>query len=72
MSRAINLNVAQADVVSMCARHNVAISAIERLFDGGTRVVLTNADDTATIARAFKSSIIAGPARRISAFTRQR
>ncbi len=72
MSRAINLDVTQADVTVMCARHNVPISAIEGLQDGGTRVVLMNADDTAVIARAFKSNIIAGAVRRISVFSRPR
>jgi hypothetical protein len=72
MSRAINLNVPLADVTALCERRNVPISAIERLLDGGTRVVLMNADDTATIAKAFKTKILAGNARRVPVFTRQR
>ena len=65
MSRAINLNVTEAEVTAMCARHNVAISAIEGLQGGGTRVVLNNIDDTAVIAKAFRSSIIAGTVTRV-------
>ena len=72
MSRAINLNVAQADVVAMCGRHNVVISAIERLMCGGTRVVLMNSTDTATVAQAFKSRIMVGPGRRVPIFSRGR
>lgn len=72
MSRAINLNVPQADVEAMCARRSVTISAIERLPDGGTRVVLMNTDDTATIAAAFRTKIIDGTVRRTSPFARGR
>lgn len=72
MSRAINLNVSQADVTAMCDRHKVTISAIEGLPDGGTRVVLMNMGDTATIANAFKNKIIDGTVRRTSAFGRGR
>ena len=72
MSRAINIDVSQADVIAMCERHSITISAIEDLLDGGTRVVLMNSHDTAVIARAFKSSVIAGVVRRVSPFSRQR
>ena len=72
MSRAIFVNASQPDVTAMCGRHNITISAIERLVDGGTRVVLMNADDTAVIARAFKSKIIAGAAKRVPFSPRQR
>jgi hypothetical protein len=70
MSRAINLDVPQADVTAMCTRHNLTISAIEPLQDGGTRVVLTNMDAAAVIARVFEAKIITGAVRRI-AFSRQ-
>jgi hypothetical protein len=72
MSRAINLDVPHADVVAMCARHNTTISAIESLPGGGTRVVLMNGDDTAVIARAFKSRVIAGVVKRTPLVTRHR
>jgi len=52
----------------MCDRHNVAISAIEPLPDGGTRVVLTNAAGAATIANLFKTKVITGTVRRTSFF----
>ena len=65
MSRAINIDVPPAEVTALCKRRKVPISAIEPLFDGGTRVVLMNADDTATIARAFRSKVIGGTARRV-------
>jgi len=72
MSRAINLSIPYSDVVAMCEKHNVAISAIETLPSGGTRVVLMNAYDTAIIARAFTSHIIEGPVQRTPLVTRYR
>jgi hypothetical protein len=56
----------------MCLRHGVTISAIEQLPDGGTRVVLMNIEDTATIADAFKAKIIEGAVRRTSPFAGRR
>lgn len=72
MSRAINVNATQAEVSAMCAKHKAAISAIEVLPAGGTRVVLMNADDAATISRAFKTKILATDARRTPLTTRAR
>lgn len=72
MSRAINLDVPHADVVAMCEKHNVAISAIESLPKGGTRVVLMNSYDTAVIASAFKARIIEGIVQRTPLVTRYR
>ena len=70
MSRAINLNVSQADVTAMCDRHKVRISAIETLPDGGTRVVLVSPVGATTIANLFKAKIISGTVRRKSVFAR--
>lgn len=72
MSRAINLGVPRAEVVAMCEKHNVTISAIEVLPSGGTRVVLMNGYDTAVIAGAFKSRIIEGVVHRTPLVTRHR
>ncbi|PTS86200.1 hypothetical protein DBR17_07215 [Sphingomonas sp. HMWF008] len=60
MSRAINLSVTEAEVQAACARHKVPISAIETLASGGTRVVLNTIDDTAIIAKAFRTRILTG------------
>ena len=64
MSRAINVNAAPSEVAAMCSRHAVTISAMEQLKSGGTRVVLMNATDTATIAKAFSKKILVGPVTR--------
>ncbi|MFS0736016.1 hypothetical protein ABC347_03100 [Sphingomonas sp. 1P06PA] len=64
MSRALNINMAQADVVALCAKRKVGISAIESLTSGGTRVVMHNAADADVIAKAYGAKVIAGPVRR--------
>jgi len=61
MSRALNIKATEAHVLATCAKRGVAISTIETLHSGGTRVVLNNADDTATISKAYGSKVIAGP-----------
>jgi hypothetical protein len=65
MSRALNINATPEHVTATCARRKVTISAIEKLNAGGTRVVMMNADDTAVIAKAYGSKVIAGPVARV-------
>lgn len=60
MSRAMNVDADQAEVIARCAKYNATISAIETLISGGTRVVLMNGDDAAVIRKAFGSKIITG------------
>ena len=60
MSRAINLNATQDHVIAACAKRKIGISAIETLQSGGTRVVMNNAADTALIAKAYGSKVLAG------------
>jgi type II secretory pathway component PulK len=60
MSRALNLNASEAEVLAACARANAAITQIETLVSGGTHVVFKNADDAAAIGRLYKGKIIAG------------
>lgn len=65
MSRALNINAPQAHVIATCARKRAPISTIEALLCGGTRVVLNNAVDTATIRKAYGAKVIDGKVRRI-------
>jgi len=58
MSRALNLNASEAEVLASCARANAPITQIETLVSGGTRVVMQNADDAATLGRLYKGRII--------------
>lgn len=60
MSRAMNLNATQANVITMCAKHKAQISAIETLDSGGTRLVLKSGDDAVTLRRAFGAKVLTG------------
>ena len=58
MSRALNLNASEAEVLASCTRANAAITQIETLPSGGTRVVFKNGDDAAAVGKLYKSKII--------------
>jgi hypothetical protein len=60
MSRALNVDASPADVTARCAKLKAAITAIEPLRSGGTRVVLKNGDDAVAVAKAFGSKVMAG------------
>jgi hypothetical protein len=64
MSRAINLRVAEADVVARCAAGGVSISAIEPLPSGGTHLVCTTMAGAEEIRRQLHDHIIEGVVRR--------
>jgi hypothetical protein len=64
MSRAINVNATEADIVAACKTAGVAISMIEKLNSGGTRVVFNNAVDAASMAKAYKTKLLTGPVTR--------
>jgi len=66
ISLAINIRAEEAQVVAVCKKHKVVISAIETLPAGGTRVVLTTAIEAAAIAKAFGSKVMTGPVTRTS------
>ncbi len=60
MSRALNIDAPEAHVTATCLAKNTPVSAIESLRSGGTRVVLKNAIDTATISKAYGSKVLSG------------
>ncbi len=64
MSRALNINTTEADITAACQSAGIAISTIERLLSGGTRVVFNNAVDTAKMAKTYKSKLLTGPVTR--------
>ena len=72
MSRAINVNAAEADVSSLCRKKGIVISAIETLASGGTRVVLMNATDTETMKQAFGRKVMTGTVTRTPLRTQAR
>jgi hypothetical protein len=64
MSRALNLNASEAEVLASCARANAPITQIETLASGGTRVVFKNGDDAAAVGKLYKGKIITHPVTR--------
>lgn len=64
MSRAINLNATESHVIDTCAKLKVAISTIEALRSGGTRVVLKNSEAAADVRRSYGNKVITGAVRR--------
>jgi hypothetical protein len=71
MTRAFNLTMTEADVVKHCADKKIAISVIEALPDGGTRLVTMNSHGAALIQAKLKTRIIQGNVRR-EQFARRR
>lgn len=65
MPRAVNVDASRSDVLIMCNKHDLRISAIESLQPAGTRVVLYNIDDTAVLRKLFAGKIITGTVRRV-------
>ncbi len=64
MSRAININAPEDHVLAACAKRKLPISAIESLHSGGTRVVMKNATDAATLTAAYGRKVISGTVQR--------
>ncbi len=60
MTRAVNLMMEEGEVVARCRVEQVGISAIERLPQGGVRLVCNSADGAETIRRKLKARIIDG------------
>ena len=64
MSRVLFLKLAQNDVVAKCDAAAVGISALEKLPDGGTRLVCNSSAGAALMARKFKGQTMPDTARR--------
>lgn len=64
MSRAMNLSMAQADVVARCEKEGVSISAIEALASGGTHLVTVTGDGAVVMRRVLAKHLIEGQVRR--------
>ncbi len=60
MSRAINVNLEVATVRKLSAKHGAAISAIEAIISGGTRVVYMNGTDAQEMRAVMTKAIISG------------
>lgn len=64
MSRALFLSLAEADVIARCEAEKVGISALERLPEGGVRLVCMSSEGAATMTRKFKANLMPATARR--------
>ena len=60
MSRVLFVKLDENEVVAKCSAANVGISAIERLPEGGTRLVCMSSDGAADMARKLKRHLISG------------
>lgn len=58
MSRAVNINEQVDAVETLCVKHAIAISTIEPLASGGTRVVLLNLVGADRIRELCKNKLI--------------
>lgn len=66
MSRAMNVQLPEAEVVALCAKAEVEISAIETLASGGTHVVAVTPDGGAVMRRIFAKQLIKGQVKRFA------
>lgn len=71
MSRAFNLSMSEAEVVKHCTSKSIAISVIEALPEGGTRLVTMNGEGAEQIRLKLRRHIIEGNVRR-EQFVRRR
>jgi hypothetical protein len=58
VSRAINLDLEEGQVVARCLAEKVGISTIERLPSGGVRLVCMSVDGAQLIRRKLKSHLL--------------
>lgn len=64
MSRAMFLNLTEAEAIARCAAEDVGISALEKLPGGGVRLVCMSNEGAATMSRKLKANLIADTSRR--------
>jgi len=64
MSRALNLSMTEAEVIEHCASKSIGISALEKLPDGGVRLVCMSSFGAAQIRMKLKSQIMPDNVRR--------
>lgn len=64
MSRAMNLSLGEAEVVAMCEKFAVTISAVETLPTGGTHLVCVRDEGAELMRGKLKNHLVEGPVRR--------
>lgn len=66
ITRAMNLDLPEQEVIDSCRRAAVSISAIETLLSGGTHLVCVTIEGADEARHLFRHSIIIGSVRRAS------
>ncbi|MDX3898918.1 MAG: hypothetical protein QHC40_00120 [Sphingobium sp.] len=72
MSRAVNTAEAPEKVRALCDKHGIAISVLEPLPSGGTRVVLVTPDGAAAFRMKGKDKLLDGPVARSGLYLARR
>jgi hypothetical protein len=65
----MNLSLPEADVLAVCQKLGVSVSASEPLPSGGTHLVCTIMDGADEVRRKLQSNLIAGKVKRFPFFT---
>lgn len=65
-TRAMNLSLAETDVLAVCKQKGVRVSAIETLRSGGTHLVCVTIEEADEARVLFKKSIIPGRVQRFA------
>jgi hypothetical protein len=60
MSRVVLLSMTESEALAKCHEAKVGVSAIERLVNGGVRLVCMSSDGAQTIRKTLKARIIEG------------
>ena len=64
MSRAMNVQLSEAEVIGKCKKAGVDISAVEPLPSGGTHLVCTTSEGAEQMRGEFKSKLVTGRVKR--------
>jgi hypothetical protein len=64
MSRVLFTSLTEQDVIARCTAAKVGISALEKLPEGGTRLVTMSSAGAVLMTRKLKTSLIAATAKR--------
>jgi len=71
MTRALNLQMNEAQAREECSTRSIGVSAIENLPDGGVRLVCMSSEGAALLRRRLKSQVMSDSARRTSFSSRR-
>jgi len=71
LSRVLHLRMAESEVRDQCQSKGVGVSALEKLPDGGVRLVCMSSEGADTMRTRLKSKLIAGDVRRVALTTRR-